>query len=288
MVSPPTATIYTAREIVTLDPARSSATAVAVVNGRILWAGSLEEVKAILGEQPFTIDTTFADHVIVPGFVAQHDHPVLAALTMSSEILSIEDWVLPTGTVPAVKDKQDFMDRLAQGGRSRRRTTDERCSPGAITPPSTARSPGRNSTPSAPRARSSSGAAPATRCSSTPPPWSAPASRDAVYRRLLRLGEGAEQLGRRAFLGTGHVRRAAAHRELRRLARSGCSAGLELIARLHACQGHHHRQRAGRHSLEARAGRRQRRVLEPRHALPLVLHGRRQEHGRRPMPTMRR
>jgi hypothetical protein len=49
---------------------------------------------------------------IVPGFVAQHDHPVLAALTMSSEILSIEDWALPTGTVAAVKDKQDFIDRL--------------------------------------------------------------------------------------------------------------------------------------------------------------------------------
>jgi predicted amidohydrolase YtcJ len=46
--------------------------------------------------------------------VAQHDHPVLAALTMSSEILSIEDWVLPGRTVPAVKDKKDFMERLGQ------------------------------------------------------------------------------------------------------------------------------------------------------------------------------
>lgn len=114
MVGTPASTIYSAREIVTLDPSRPAATAVAVVNGRILWTGSLDEVKAVLGEQPFTIDTTFADHVIVPGFIAQHDHPVLAALTMSSEILSIEDWVLPTGTVPAVKDKQDFMTRLAQ------------------------------------------------------------------------------------------------------------------------------------------------------------------------------
>jgi predicted amidohydrolase YtcJ len=114
LVAPPAATIYTAREIVTLDPTRSTATAVAVVNGRILWTGSLDEVKDTLADQPFTIDTTFADHVIVPGFIAQHDHPVLAALTMSSEILSIEDWVLPTGTVPAVKDKQDFMTRLAQ------------------------------------------------------------------------------------------------------------------------------------------------------------------------------
>ncbi len=112
--SAPRATIFTAREIITLDPARPAAKAVAVVNGRILWAGELEEVVRILGEQEYTVDETFADRVIVPGFVAQHDHPVLAALTMSSEILSIEDWVLPSGTVPAVKDKQDFMERLAK------------------------------------------------------------------------------------------------------------------------------------------------------------------------------
>lgn len=33
---------------------------------------------------------------------------------MSSVVLSIEDWVLPAGTVPAVKDKTDFMERLGK------------------------------------------------------------------------------------------------------------------------------------------------------------------------------
>lgn len=112
LLSAPRATIYLAREIVTLEPARPAAAAVAVVNGRILWTGSLDEVKSALGDQPYEIDTRFADQVLVPGFIAQHDHPVLAALTMSSEILAIEDWVLPGGTVPAVKDKQDFITRL--------------------------------------------------------------------------------------------------------------------------------------------------------------------------------
>lgn len=107
------ATVYTAREIVTLDPRRASATAVAVIDGRIAWVGTREEVVAALGTRPHQIDTTFADKVIVPGFVAQHDHPVLAALTMASEILSIEDWVLPTGTVKAVRDKKDFVARLS-------------------------------------------------------------------------------------------------------------------------------------------------------------------------------
>lgn len=110
----PTVTVYTAREIVTLDPAKPSAEAVAVVNGRILLVGSLDDVQGILKGQRHEVDTTFSDHVIVPGFIAQHDHPLLAALTMSSEILSIEDWVLPSGTVPAVKDKADFVERLTK------------------------------------------------------------------------------------------------------------------------------------------------------------------------------
>ncbi|MCV6825802.1 MULTISPECIES: amidohydrolase [Halocynthiibacter] len=105
-------TIYTAREIVTLDPDQPSASAVAVVNGRILGVGDVETLTEALADQPYEIDETFADKVIVPGFIAQHDHPVLAGLCMSSEILSIEDWVLPAGTVPAVKDKADFLTRL--------------------------------------------------------------------------------------------------------------------------------------------------------------------------------
>lgn len=107
------ATVFTAREIVTLDPSRPTAQAVAVVNGRILAIGSLDEVQAILGNQPYDVNTTFEDHVIVPGFIAQHDHPVLGGLTMSSLILSIEDWELPNGTATALKDKNDFMTRLA-------------------------------------------------------------------------------------------------------------------------------------------------------------------------------
>jgi predicted amidohydrolase YtcJ len=107
--------IYTAKEIVTLDPAKPTAQAVAVVGDRILATGTLAELKTAAGDQKYSIDTTFADKVIVPGFVAQHDHPVLTALTMASEVLSIEDWVLPSGTIPAVKDKDDFFKRLIAG-----------------------------------------------------------------------------------------------------------------------------------------------------------------------------
>lgn len=108
----PTATIYTAKEVVTLNPNKPKATAVAVVGNRILAVGSLEELKAIAGKQPYKVDETFAGKVIIPGLIAQHDHPLLTALSMMSEIIAIEDWVLPSGTVPAANNPEEYYKRL--------------------------------------------------------------------------------------------------------------------------------------------------------------------------------
>lgn len=114
----PEIVIYQAREIVTLDPSRPAARAVAVVGDRILAVGELDELKAAAGTQAYTVNTRFADQVIVPGFVAQHDHPFLAALTMTSVIIAIEDWVLPQGTSKAAKSRDDYLQRLAQANAS--------------------------------------------------------------------------------------------------------------------------------------------------------------------------
>jgi len=110
----PRVVIYTAEEIITLDPAKPKVDAVAVAGDRILATGTLDELKAAAGNQPFRIDTTFADQVIVPGFIAQHDHPLLAALTMTSDIIAIEDWVLPHGTSKAAKSREEYLERLAE------------------------------------------------------------------------------------------------------------------------------------------------------------------------------
>lgn len=104
--------LYPAKEIVTLDPAKPTVQAVAVVGDRILETESLEELKAAAGKQSYTVNNPFADQVIVPGFIAQHDHPLLAALTMTSEIISIEDLVLPKGTSKAAKNHEEYLARL--------------------------------------------------------------------------------------------------------------------------------------------------------------------------------
>ena len=110
----PNVTVYPAKEIITLDPSKPKAEAVAVVGDRILAVGTLDELKAAAGNQPVTVNTSFADHVVVPGFIAQHDHPMLAALTMTSKIIAIEDWVLPQGTSPAAKDRVEYLERLTE------------------------------------------------------------------------------------------------------------------------------------------------------------------------------
>ena len=114
----PQIVIYPAKEIITLDPTRPAADAVAVVGDRILAAGSLDELKAAAGTQPYTVNTIFADQVIVPGFIAQHDHPMLAALTMTSVIIAIEDWVLPEGTSKAATNREEYLARLAEANAS--------------------------------------------------------------------------------------------------------------------------------------------------------------------------
>jgi predicted amidohydrolase YtcJ len=64
-------TIFTARKVVTMNPANPEAEAVAVREGRIICAGTLEECQR-WGEA--TVDDRFTDHVLIPGFVEAHGH----------------------------------------------------------------------------------------------------------------------------------------------------------------------------------------------------------------------
>lgn len=106
-------TVYLAAEIITMNPAQPVADAVAVVNGRIADVGTLAELSARIKD--YRIDNTFAEQVIVPGFIEQHLHPLLAALVMLSDaIISIEDWETPAGFSPMAKDQAAFRTRLAE------------------------------------------------------------------------------------------------------------------------------------------------------------------------------
>ncbi len=104
--------IYQARNIITMNPEQPNGTALAVLNGKILALGSLEDVLASIDSHRHQVDSRYKDHVIVPGLIEQHLHPFLAALTMTMEIISIEEWVLPNGVSPAANDRPAYIDQL--------------------------------------------------------------------------------------------------------------------------------------------------------------------------------
>ena len=72
-----TTTIYQARKIITMNPARPEASHVAVRDGRFLGAGSLDELR---GWGAFDLDQRFADQVLMPGLVEGHAHLMAGAL----------------------------------------------------------------------------------------------------------------------------------------------------------------------------------------------------------------
>ena len=69
--------IFSAKKIITMNPSRPNATHVAVREGRILGAGSLEELTT-WGD--YTLDESFADKVLMPGFVEGHAHSMEGSL----------------------------------------------------------------------------------------------------------------------------------------------------------------------------------------------------------------
>jgi len=64
-------TLFEARKILTMNPARPDATHVAVRDGRILGAGSRDELA---GWGAYELDRRFADKVLMPGLVEGHSH----------------------------------------------------------------------------------------------------------------------------------------------------------------------------------------------------------------------
>lgn len=70
-------TIYQARRILTMNPARPEVSHVAVRDGRILGAGTLEELASW---GAYTLDTQFTDKVLMPGLIEAHSHAMAGSL----------------------------------------------------------------------------------------------------------------------------------------------------------------------------------------------------------------
>jgi predicted amidohydrolase YtcJ len=108
-------TIYTAKTIVTLDPGTPAAQAVAVMNGKILGAGTLEEVRGWVTNQETEIDRRFEAAVIVPGFIEAHMHPQITGILWQGVYVGRFDRTAPDGTPnKGMETKQAVIERLRQ------------------------------------------------------------------------------------------------------------------------------------------------------------------------------
>ncbi|MEM8592325.1 MAG: amidohydrolase family protein, partial [Pseudomonadota bacterium] len=104
-------TVFSARKIITMNPARPDVTHVAVRDGRILGAGSLEELS---GWGSHEIDDRFADKVLMPGLVEGHSHAMEGTL-WRKVYCGYFDRTDPSGrTWRGLKSIEAILDRLRE------------------------------------------------------------------------------------------------------------------------------------------------------------------------------
>ena len=106
--------VFTAKKMITMNPSRPIATAVAVRGDQIVSVGSLEDLKPWLDAYPYEIDDTFGDKIIMPGFIDPHLHPFLGAVAVKAEFITPDEWRLPWGTIQPVTGKENYLKRLRE------------------------------------------------------------------------------------------------------------------------------------------------------------------------------
>jgi len=105
-------TVFVAKKIVTMDPTRPIATAVAVREGTILGVGSLEDLQPWLKDQKHTISYQFKDKVLMPGLIDPHMHPMLGALQFGTQWITPEAWDVMGEKIPATVGHDAYMTAL--------------------------------------------------------------------------------------------------------------------------------------------------------------------------------
>lgn len=101
--------IYQAKKIITMNPARPTATHVAVRDGKIVGAGPLEELT---GWGEYTLDKQFSDKVLMPGFVEGHCH-TMEGMLWRYAYCGFFDRMDPDGKIwPGLKSIDDVLVQL--------------------------------------------------------------------------------------------------------------------------------------------------------------------------------
>ncbi|MCG9752320.1 amidohydrolase [Vibrio brasiliensis] len=106
----PSGTLYLGASVITMNDEQPRAEAVfANDDGKIQFVGKEEKAKALY---PTAKVIDLGERVIMPGFIEQHLHPFLGALTLSMPVIAPEEWQLPDRTWPAVSGHQEYISAL--------------------------------------------------------------------------------------------------------------------------------------------------------------------------------
>ena len=84
--------------------------AVATSGDKILKIGTLDELEQIINDHTKLID--LEGNTMLPGFIEPHLHPMLATMLIQTQIIAFNDWNLPHGLFPGVKDEISYLQRL--------------------------------------------------------------------------------------------------------------------------------------------------------------------------------
>ncbi len=108
-------TVFIAKKIITMDPAWPEGTAVAVQKGKILSVGSPQDLQPWLSKYPYHVDKTFANKILMPGFVEAHAHPLIGGIAMTRPLLTYFPVPSPYGAgFPGVKTKAEALAKLRE------------------------------------------------------------------------------------------------------------------------------------------------------------------------------
>ena len=100
------------KDLVTLDSDYPNATAVLIRDDRIHAVGAKED---LIKEFPNTpVDLAHKNDVLIPGFIEHHIHPLLAAITMNSEIVAIDDWTVLNKKSTGIRDREGYLKKLKE------------------------------------------------------------------------------------------------------------------------------------------------------------------------------
>lgn len=107
-------TLFVAKNIITLETSQANVESILIEDNLIVDLGQADELISRYGLTENDINRQFSEQIIVPGFINQHEHPWLSALSLSTEVIAIEDWNFGGRYFPKATSQETYRKRLAE------------------------------------------------------------------------------------------------------------------------------------------------------------------------------